>query len=826
MVALLGLYAHLSAQTCAPAELQVFVVDSQGAAVFETEVKMQPAATPSAAAAPGEELPVRGTGTRGFADFTAVACGLWEVTASKTGFESTMVLVPINRTGNLEVTLTLEPKRQSESVDVTETAPPVEQSVVRNNVLRPADIETLPINPATVDQALPLEPGVVRTPDGEARIDGAGQERSSMVVNQSDITDPATGKFSQSIPVDAIESMNVLNAPFLAQYGRFTQSVVAVETRRGGEKWHAQLNDVFPDFRALHFHLLGIRDETPRFVLGGPLIKRHLYFISSLQYLLTKFQNRTLTFPDNVSKRQSINSFSQLDYVLSTKQILTATFQWNPQQTNFVNPNFFNPQPVTPSFAQQFYSGTAIDRYAFFNGLIDSSVSFQRFDATVGAQASGPMTILPQGNQGNFFASQVRGSRRTEWLETWSLAPFQLAGTHLVKMGSSVTGTGDQGSYDFRPVNIENAAGVLEENISFTNQAPFNRTDLEVSAYAQDHWALTPRFSVDYGARIEHQRLAQNLRIAPRVGLAWSPFDNNRTVLRAGYGTFYDHLPLDVYTFGRYPLRTVTYYAPDGSVIGEPVSYENVIGSLDGPRTFLVHGQQVAGDFSPRGATANVQIEHAFSSLFRVRGVYMDNKAVGLVVIDPEGNQIVLNGNGQSRYRQLEVTGKFTWKNSQQLNLTYTHSRSEGSLNTFDYFLGNFPSQLVRPDLYGNLPADVPNRLLAWGRMKTHIWDVDILPMIEFRTGFPFAVLDAMQNYVGIPYSDATRFPDYFSADARLMKDIALTPKYKVRLSVTGLNLTNRFNPLAVHDNVADPAYGVFLGSYHRRYLGDFEVLF
>jgi hypothetical protein len=31
--------------------------------------------------------------------------------------------------------------------------------------------------------------------------------------------------------MDAIETFNVLNTPFLAQYGRFTQSVIAVETR-------------------------------------------------------------------------------------------------------------------------------------------------------------------------------------------------------------------------------------------------------------------------------------------------------------------------------------------------------------------------------------------------------------------------------------------------------------------------------------------------------------------------------------------------------------------------------------------------------------------
>ena len=56
-----------------------------------------------------------------------------------------------------------------------------------------------------------------------------------MVVNQSDITDPATGTFGQSVPLDSIETVNVLQTPFLAQYGRFTQSVVAVETKRGGE---------------------------------------------------------------------------------------------------------------------------------------------------------------------------------------------------------------------------------------------------------------------------------------------------------------------------------------------------------------------------------------------------------------------------------------------------------------------------------------------------------------------------------------------------------------------------------------------------------------
>ncbi len=258
---------------------------------------------------------------------------------------------------------------------------------------------------------------------------------------------------------------------------------------------------------------------------------------------------------------------------------------------------------------------------------------------------------------------------------------------------------------------------VLEESISFTNLPAFDRRDLEVTAYAQDHWSLNSRLSVDYGARIEHQRLAGSLRIAPRGGLAWSPFASQKTVFRAGYGTFYDHLPLDIYVFGRYPLRTVTDYAPDGSVIGAPIPYINVIGSIHGPRSFLVQGGQQAGEFSPRGATLNLQVEHSFSSRFHARAVYTDNQAVGLVVLDPEPlvDEIVLNGDGKSRYRQLEVSGKYSWKDGQQFNATYTHSRSEGNLNTFDSFLGNFPTALVRPDLYGNLPEPMCRIVCCYG---------------------------------------------------------------------------------------------------------------
>jgi hypothetical protein len=57
-------------------------------------------------------------------------------------------------------------------------------------------------------------------------------------------------------------------------------------------------------------------------------------------------------------------------------------------------------------------------------------------------------------------------------------------------------------------------------------------------------------------------------------------------------------------------------------------------------------------------------------------------------------------------------------------------------------------------------------------------------------------------------------------------KDFKVSPKYSVRFSVSGYNLTDHFNPEAVHGNIADPAYGLFFGQRGRRFTTDFDVLF
>jgi hypothetical protein len=208
----------------------------------------------------------------------------------------------------------------------------------------------------------------------------------------------------------------------------------------------------------------------------------------------------------------------------------------------------------------------------------------------------------------------------------------------------------------------------------------------------------------------------------------------------------------------------------------------------------------------------------------------MQNQSMGLVVLnrmapDPLTNigANLLSGTGQSRYRQFETTAKIRLKADGQLFLSYVRSKARGDLNDFSNFLGSFPAAILRPNQFSNLPTDLPNRFLAWGVIRLPL-AFRIGPSIEYRNGFPYAPTDAAQNYVGVPY--ASKFPTFFSVDSRFSKDFAVNQKYTVRLSVSSYNLTNHFNPEAVHANIGDPASGLFFGHRGRRFTADFDIIF
>src|SRR6202142_3836140 len=220
---------------------------------------------------------------------------------------------------------------------------PLGQGASAPNKLPALAAKELPSRPLTVAEAGPLLPGVVRVAGGGLVIAAGGEPHSALMVNSADVTDPATGQFGLTVPIDSVEALNFYQTPFLAEYGRFGTGLVSVETRRGGDKWKWELNDPFPDFRIRSYHMQGLKDATPRVNVEGPLIAGKLYFSEGMEYEMRKTEVFELPFPYNFTKKEGFNSFTQLDWIASSKHLITATIHVAPQRRDFVNMNFFNP---------------------------------------------------------------------------------------------------------------------------------------------------------------------------------------------------------------------------------------------------------------------------------------------------------------------------------------------------------------------------------------------------------------------------------------------------------------------------------------------------
>jgi hypothetical protein len=702
---------------------------------------------------------------------------------------------------------------------------PLEEATT-SAVLERQQVKNLPDRPSTISDALPLAPGIVRLPNGQLRLAGNGEHRSALLINSANAADPATGQFGATLPIDSVRTMNVLSSPFLAEYGGFTSDVIAVETRKGGDKWTFELNDPLPEFRWRSWHMVGLRSSTPRFSFGGPLIANKLHMLESIQYDLRATPVITLPFPRNETRREGYNSLTALDYIINTSNVLSATFHLADRHARFENLDFFNPEPVTPSTAESVFSADVTEHASFRGTLLESAITAATFRTRIWPQGLEDMTIAPTGNLGNYFSQQTRTSSRIEWRETWSFSKA-LHGTHNIKVGSLLGGTTEHAQITERPVNIVDTSGALLETINFTPGLPIARTDVETAFFAQDQWILGSRFSLNLGVRVEQQEVTDTFRVAPRAGFVWTPFHGGRTVVRAGTGIFYDRVPLNVFGFALYPDQIITRFNPDGSILSGPDRYFNLTEGPAPHHSPLVYRSNAPGDFSPNSLNFNIQLEQVLTSRIRLRANYLQSVSSELIVVAPEisgtMHAFALNGNGSSFLRQFEFTAAATARKEDQIFLSFVHGSSTGNLNEFSNYLANYPLAVILPDARTFLAGDTPNRFLGWGTIAFPK-KFRLSPKVEYHTGFPYSSYNAMQNYVGIP--NQARFPGYLSVDARITKDFKVNDKYSVRFGVSGSDLTNHFNPVSVHTNVADPAYNVFFGTYRRRYTADFDVLF
>jgi hypothetical protein len=708
------------------------------------------------------------------------------------------------------VKTTVTVNTQGEGVQAKEAAP---ASTIGQRTL-----QSVPLVNERFQDALPLIPGVVRGPDGLLNVKGARASQSGLTVNSANVTDPVTGEFAINLPIEAIQSVQVLTNPYAAEYGEFSGAVTTIETRSGTDKFDTDFQNFFPRIRRRGGHFAGIEAFTPRLAFSGPLKRNRLWFMQSFEYRFVRTPVESLPPLARDTVLESFDSVSQLDWQINDQNHLTTTFSLFPQKLSYVNLNTFNPQEVTPNFRQRgFFWAVNERRVLSSKSFLETLFSVKRFDADVyPSSGPAPMNLAPETNSGSFFNQQQRNTNRYEVLETLSFTPPDFLGAHSMKVGGGFNYSDYDGRNTSNPVRILRADGTRSQQIDFAGSGLIKVNKSQGLAYFQDKWDVNRRLNLEFGIRYDRDNLADENNLAPRVAFSFLPITDGRTVIRGGVGLFYDQIGLNVASFLQMQGRIFTFYGADGNqVIGSPQ---------------LQHLVLQNGEFEvPRSLNWNVEFDREWFKNFVVRVGYEQRSSQREFVLDPlssaaAGSILLLSNSGMSRYREFHVTTRYHTAEGNELVASYVRSAATGDLNDFNSFFGNFENPIIRANERSPLAYDSPNRFLFWGTFKAK-WGVSIAPVMDLRQGFPYSVIDQDRNFVGP--RNSRRYPTFAALDLQVTKSFPLPDKlekYRVRGGFKIFNITNHFNPRDVQNNLASAEFGTFYNGVGRMFALKFAI--
>lgn len=757
--------------------------------------------------------------------FNRLAAGDYTLTATHSGFErfEQKVTVPIDATVELNVLL------QPSGVQATVNVSPEQDRINTTDTtvagqLSATKLRDVPLVNEKFQDALPLLPGVTRSPDGALNIKGTRPDQSGTLVSSLNVSDPVTGDAAIDLPLEAVESVQVFSNPFSAEYGRFTGAVTAIETRSGSNQWRYLLTNVLMRPRIRDGKIYGVQSATPRIAVGGPIKKDKAFFFQSFEYRFVRSEVTSLPPAQRDSKLESFDSFTRFDFNLNSANRLAVSFSLFPQKRDAINLNTFTPLDTAANLHQRGWFFAVNEQATFAKGaLLQSSFSVKQFDLDVFGNSGAPFVISPARRSGGWFNRQGRESRRAEWLETLSLPEKEFRGEHELRFGINVSHTTFDGSDVSEPVRIMRRNATLSQLITFVGAGTLDRNNTELAAFAQDTWHLHRRLTIDLGLRWDRDSISKDNNLAPRLGFAVLPFSNDRTVIRGGVGLFYDKIPINVGIFPQYQQRVVTTFAPDGSTI------------VDGPRTFR-HVLEAAGFRNPYSVAGTIQVDHEIKRLL-LRFGFEERQTRRDFILEPIADgRMLLRNDGESRYREFQVTGRFRLQERRHLYLAYVRSRATGDLNAFNNYFGNVRNPVIRANERSLQPFDAPNRLLFWGDIGLPK-QITVSPVMDWHTGFPFSLVDENQNFVGAR-NRGGRHPAFFSLDLQVTK--GLTPrvpnwgfipaqfrgrKFPGRFGIKLFNITNHWNPRDFQNNIHAADFGTFYNSTRRGIRLKFEFV-
>jgi hypothetical protein len=746
---------------------------------------------------------------KGRYEIAELPAGRYQVVGRLAGFTervATAVEVRSGRDVTVNLDLALAPIAQDVKV-VGEAGAAKAETAASKDTIGGRLIDVLPVAFDSYRALLPVLPGVVRQADGRISIKGARPTQGALKVGGGSGIDPSTGNFGIELPSDAVESVDVAPNPYAAEDGRFSSSLVQIETRAGTDQWRVVANSFIPlpCLTICDGHSVGMRNFGPRIWFGGPLVNDRVFIAQSLEYRMNYTRIPSLPDPVNLTKADSFDTFTRIDARLAPGHELQATLAFFPRQIRYANLNTFNPQEVTPDYRMIGYNAAVAETATLTpTTVLESFFSASSYHTTVDPRGDAGMEVTVNGNTGGYFNRQERRTHAYEWSETLTTMRRTGRGDHLLKAGIDILQASYTGTSESRPVTVRRADGTVSQQYTFDGSWSQVSAGTDVALFGFDRWRVNERLLLEPGVRVDRDGVLKRTSVSPRFGYVIGILPPDVGVLRGGVGVFYERTPLNVAAFESFEHATVTRFAADGRTpASSPMTFVPRAATLDTPRAFVW----------------NVEYDHRLAPNVFLKLNHLRRYGSHEFVVNPveagAAAELRLASVGESRYRETEVTVRVGKSEERQVSASYVRSHSEGDLNAFDTYFGNYRQPIIRPNQYSLNPVDVPNRLMIKGvipwRKK---WTVSTL--IELRNGFPYSVVNQDQEFVGVRNTGG-RLPFFYTLDVGLIRSAKFLGR-DVRLGVRGYHLLHTFAPRDIQANIDSGALGALYNGIARRF--------
>jgi hypothetical protein len=706
---------------------------------------------------------------------------------------------------HIEFAFTLNHEEEvREKVDVTVSENRIDPTSMASTAsLNAKEIMDIPV-PSSHDlqQSLVAMPLVVRDNSNLLHVAGARNTQTLHLLDGVDVTDPTSGATTAQMIVEAVRTAEIQTSRFGAEYAHPGAAILGYETREGDDRWRFGTTDFIPGINVQEGVQFG--NFYPRVEFSGPIVREHFWFSQAFDLVHTLSIVSGLPSGQNERSEWGGDSWSRLLWKISTNNSLHVGFLYNNRSESNFGLDALHPIPTTSDVSSNTLFGFVKAQSYVHKTLWEYGIGVERNYGDSNPMGDAPYILLVNGAEGNYFQQSEMMGRRYQAFTDAIGSPQHWLGTHTLSAGANLSSV-ELISYNERgEIQALRSDLTLDRLTTFAGYPRFSLGNTLAGGFVQDSWTPDKHVVAQVGVRADWDRLFQAALVQPRVSVNLLPFSGDRSKLSVGWGMY--NIPLNL------------------SVIGQTYDQGQVDTLYNATGIVPVDGPAISRFVQPVGGLPSLQQPY-----FDIAGAgwqqrFGENTLVSLELLAREGHhelvyetvspgnigsEFLLQTSRRDKYRAVTVAARHTFANGTVLFGSYTRSKANTDQD-LDPMLGQL---YFAPQQAGPLAWDAPNRVLAWGSVPTPIWGILFTYFFEYRTGYPYSVINQQQFLVGAPNS--RRFPDYASLTIAGEKKFGFSHRvFAVRVAV--VNILGRQNPNVVVNNIDAPNFGTFSGGQGR----------